>query len=63
MAVVFRPKVPGKMATDHQPDLLGSPQAADSGGRLDLAVPESLRPYLRLGTVRTDTVARTEDTT
>jgi uncharacterized protein YecE (DUF72 family) len=50
MAVVFRPKVPGKMATDHQPDLLGSPQAAGPDGGLDLSVPEPLRPHLRLGT-------------
>lgn len=38
------------MSGDHQPDLFASPQPADSGDGLDLAVPESLRSFLRLGT-------------
>jgi uncharacterized protein YecE (DUF72 family) len=38
------------MVDDRQPDLFASPQPADTGGRLDLSVPEPLRAYLRLGT-------------
>ena len=38
------------MTTGAQPDLFASHQAGDSNGGLGLSIPESLRPYLRLGT-------------
>lgn len=38
------------MTTGSQPDLFASPQANGPGGGLDLVVPDSLHPFLRLGT-------------